>query len=123
MSHPAEPSHQPPANPPDQKGVAEDSDDRLVKPLRVSKKMRPFGRRMRMGVDDLDLGDPAKSSQFERSREEMSSILAKKKVAAVKAKRAIAETLETWPPIINWRACAKWTASGIACVLLATLAN
>jgi hypothetical protein len=95
VSHPADPGPQPPANPPDQKGIAEDSDnDRLVKPLRASKKMRPFARRMRMGVDDLDLGDPAKSSQFERSREEMSSILAKKKIPEAEAKRAIAETLE-----------------------------
>jgi len=40
LSHPADPGPQPPANPPDQK--AEDSDQRLVKPLRVSKKDAPI---------------------------------------------------------------------------------
>ncbi len=47
-----------------------------------------------MGVADLDLCDPAKSSLFERSREEMSGILAKKKIPEAEAKCAIAETLE-----------------------------
>jgi hypothetical protein len=67
--------------------------DRLVKAFRVSKKMRPFVSRMRMGVDDLDLTDPAKASQFERSREEMGNILAEKKISDAKAKHAIALTL------------------------------
>jgi hypothetical protein len=49
---------------------------------------------MRMRVSDLDLGDPATASQFERNCEEMASILAKKKIPEAKAKRAIAETLE-----------------------------
>jgi hypothetical protein len=49
---------------------------------------------MRMRVSDLDLGDPATASQFERSCEKMASILAKKKIPEAKAKRAIAETLE-----------------------------
>jgi hypothetical protein len=56
--------------------------------------MRPFASRMRMRVSDLDLGDPATASQFERSCQKMASILAKKKIPEAKAKRAIAETLE-----------------------------
>ena len=56
------------------------ADDRLVKAFRVSKKMRPFASRMRMRIDSLDLTDPARASQFARSREEMRSILAKKKI-------------------------------------------
>jgi hypothetical protein len=67
--------------------------DRLVKAFRVSKQMRPFARRMRMRVDDLDLTDPAKASQFESSGEEMGNILAKKKISDAKAKHAIALTL------------------------------
>ena len=94
MSRPDDPSHQPPANPPDQKGVAEDSEDHLVKRVRVSKKMRPFAGRMRIRVSDLDLSDPATASEFERSCEKMAGILAKKKIPEAKAKRAIAETLE-----------------------------
>jgi hypothetical protein len=94
VSRPADVIHQLPANQPDRKGVAEDSEDRLVKRLRVSKKMRPFVRRMRMRLSELDHGDPATVSQFERSCEKMASILAKKKILEAKAKRAIAETLE-----------------------------
>jgi DNA primase len=94
VSRPADLIHQLPANQPDRKGVAEDSEDRLVKRLRVSKKMRSFARRMRVRVSDLDLGDPATASQFERSREKMANILAKKKIPVAKAKRAIAEALE-----------------------------
>lgn len=94
MSRPADPGHQLPANQPDQKGAAKDSDDRLIKRLRVSKKMRPFAGRMRLRISDLDLGDSATASQYERSREKMASILAKKKIPKAKAKRAIAETLE-----------------------------
>jgi hypothetical protein len=56
--------------------------------------MRPFASRMRMRVNDLDLGDPATASQFERSCQKMASILAKKKIPEAMAKRAIAETLE-----------------------------
>jgi hypothetical protein len=70
------------------------AEDRVVKAFRVSKKMRPFAGRMRVRIGHLDLTDPATASQFERSREEMQSILAKKKIPAAKAGRAIAQTLE-----------------------------
>jgi len=75
-------------------GDQERADDRLVKAFRVSKKMRPFASRMGMRIDSLDLTDPARASQFERSREEMRSILAKKTIPEAKASRAIAQTLE-----------------------------
>ena len=71
----------------------EQANDRLVKPLRVSKKMRPFVRRMRLRRAEIDLGDPALALQFEQGREEMRRILVKKKIPDAKIKRAIEETL------------------------------
>lgn len=94
MSRPANPSHQLPAISPEQKRVGEVSDDRLVKSLRVSKKMRPFASRMRMRVGDLDLSDPATASEFERCSEIMRNILIKKKISRKDADRIIALTFE-----------------------------
>jgi hypothetical protein len=92
LSHPADPGPQPPANPPDQK--AEDSDQRLVKPLRVSKKMRPFAHRMRMRSEDIDFTDPASASEFECCSEIMRNILTKKKISKKDADRIMALTFD-----------------------------
>jgi hypothetical protein len=92
LSHPADPSPQPPANPPDQK--AEDSDQRLVKPLRVSKKMRSFAHRMRMRSEDIDITDPASASEFECCSEIMRNILTKKKISKKDADRIMALTFD-----------------------------
>jgi hypothetical protein len=94
VSRPSNPSHQLPAISPEQKRVAEVSDDRLVKSLRVSKKMRPFASRMRMRVGDLDLSDPATASEFERCSEIMRNVLIKKKISRKDADRIIALTFE-----------------------------
>ena len=94
MSRPADPSHQLPANSLDQKSVAEISDDRLVKALRVSKKMRPFASRMRMRLGDLDLSDPATASEFERCSEIMWNILIKKKISRKDVDRIVAQTFD-----------------------------
>jgi hypothetical protein len=98
LSHPADPSPQPPANPPDQK--AEDSDQRLVKPLRVSKKMRSFAHRMRMRSEDIDITDPASASEFECCSEIMRNILTKKKISKKDADRipfrAVRPSSWTW---------------------------
>ena len=94
MIRPANPSHQLAAISPEQKRVAEVSDDRLVKSLRFSKKMRPFASRMRMRVGDLDLSDPATVSEFERCREIMRNILIKKKISRKDADGIIELTFE-----------------------------
>jgi hypothetical protein len=68
-------------------------DDRLVENFRVSKEMHPFVRRLRLRIEDFDFTDPARASQFASSREEMRTILSKKKISDARAKRAIALTL------------------------------
>ena len=92
MSHPADPGPQSPANRPDQK--AEDSDERLVKPLRVSKKMRSFVPRMRMRSEDLDITDEARASEFKRCSELMRNILTKKKISNKDADRIMTLTFD-----------------------------
>ena len=92
MSHPADPGPQSPANRPDQK--AEDSDERLVKPLRVSKKMRSFVPRMRMRSEDLDITDEARASEFKRCSELMRHILTKKQISNKDADRIMALTFD-----------------------------
>jgi hypothetical protein len=79
VSHPADPGHQPPANPPDQKAVAEVSRDRLIPNTLVSKRMKPFVNRMRSRLKALDLTDPEAAAQFNQAQEEMWSILKKRK--------------------------------------------
>jgi hypothetical protein len=69
------------------------TDDRLVETFAISKKMRPFVRRMRMRIKDFDLTDPAMASQFASSVEEMRAVLAKKKIPDAKIKHAIDETV------------------------------
>jgi hypothetical protein len=87
------PSRQPPPVPPDQKAVAEDPDNRLVPNTRVSKAMRPFVNRMRLGVKDLDLTDPGVADRLGQARLDMWNILKKKKISQTHANRIIAETL------------------------------
>jgi hypothetical protein len=70
------------------------ANDRLVKPLRISRKMRPFVVRMRLGAKDLDLSDPTTASQFEGNRQEMRGILAAAKIPSAKMKHAIEQTLD-----------------------------
>jgi len=70
----------------------ERTNDRLVRPLRISKQMRPFVERMRLGRKNLDLSDPATALQFERKQDEMRRILAATKVSSAKMKRAIERT-------------------------------
>jgi len=72
----------------------ERTNDRLVRPLRISKQMRPFVERMRLGRKNLDLSDPATALQFERKQDEMRRILAATKVSSAKMKRAIERTLD-----------------------------
>ena len=93
MSHPADRRHLP-ANPPDQKGVAEDPDGRLVPNLRVSKRMKPFVNRMRLRLKDLDLTDPDAAARLDQAQEDMWSILKKKKISRTIANQIIAETLD-----------------------------
>jgi len=92
LSHPADPGPQSPANRPDQK--AEDSDERLVKPLRVSKKMRSFVPRMRMRSEDLDITDEARASEFKRCSELMRHILTKKQISNKDADRIMTLTFD-----------------------------
>jgi hypothetical protein len=70
------------------------ANDRLVKPLRVSKEMRPFVEWMRLGTKNLDLSAPAIAQQFERNRQEMRGILATAKIPSAKMKHAIEQTLD-----------------------------
>ena len=86
--------HRLPANPPDQKGVAEDPDGRLVLNLRVSKRMKPFVNRMRLRLKDLQLTDPDAAARLDQAREDMWSILKKKKIPRNIANQIIAETLD-----------------------------
>jgi hypothetical protein len=72
----------------------ETANDPLAKPLHVSKQMRPYVKRMRLGTKDLDLSDPATALQFERNRREMRGILAAAKVPSAKMKHAIEQTLD-----------------------------
>jgi hypothetical protein len=94
VSHPADPGHQPPANPPDQKAVAEDSDSRLVPNTRVSKRMKQFVNRMRLRLKDLDLTDPDAAARLDQAQEDMWSILKEKKISRTIANQIIAETLD-----------------------------
>ena len=94
MSRPADPSRQPPANPPAQKGVAEDSDDRLLPDIRVSKRMKSFVNRMRLRLKALDLTDADAVTRLDQAQEEMWSILEKKKISRTIADQIIAETLD-----------------------------
>ena len=70
------------------------ANDSLVKPLRVSKQMRPFVKRMRLGTKDLDLTDPTTASQFKRNRQEMRRILVSTKILGAKIQHAIEQTLD-----------------------------
>jgi hypothetical protein len=71
----------------------ERTNDRLVRPLRISRQMRPFVERMRLGRKNLDLSDPATALQFERKQDEMGRILAAAKVSSAKMKHAIERTI------------------------------
>ena len=92
MSHPADPGPQRPAIRLDQR--AKDSDERLVKQLRVSKKMRSFVRRMRMRSEDLDITDEASASEFKRCSELMRHILTKKQISNKDADRIMTLTFD-----------------------------
>jgi hypothetical protein len=70
------------------------ANDRPAKPLPVSRKMRPFVERMRLGANDLDLTDPTMASQFERNQQEMRGILAAAKIPSAKMKDAIEQTVD-----------------------------
>jgi hypothetical protein len=94
VSDPADPGRRPSGNPADRNGVAKDSDERLVEPLRVSKKMRPFVHRMRMRSEDLDIADPAAASAFERCSETMRNILTKKRISNIDADKIMALTFD-----------------------------
>jgi hypothetical protein len=74
--------------------VHERTNDRLVKPLYISKKMRPFVERMRLGIKNLDLSDPATASQFERNRQELKRILVSAKILSAKIEHVIEQTLD-----------------------------
>jgi hypothetical protein len=92
LSHPADPGPQRPAIRLDQKG--EDSDERLTKPLRVSKKMRSFVHRMRMRSEDIDITDEASASEYKRCSELMRHILTKKQISNKDADRIMALTFD-----------------------------
>jgi hypothetical protein len=92
LSHPADPGPQRPAIRLDQR--AKDSDERLVKQLRVSKKMRSFVRRMRMRSEDLDITDEARASEFKRCSELMRNILTKKQISNKDADRIMTLTFD-----------------------------
>jgi hypothetical protein len=94
VSHRADPGHQPPANPSDQKGVAEGSDSRLVPNIRVSKRMKPFVNRMLLRLKDLDLSDPEAAARLDQAQEDMWSILKKRRISRTIANQIIAETLD-----------------------------
>jgi len=66
----------------------------LIEPPHVSKKMRPYVKRIRLGTKDLDLSEPATALQFERKQEAMRRILAAAKVSSAKMKHAIEQTLD-----------------------------
>jgi len=72
----------------------ESANDRLVKSLRVLKRMRPYVKRMRLGIKDLDLSDPTTASQFERNLQEMKRVLAAAKIPSAKMKHALEQTLD-----------------------------
>jgi hypothetical protein len=72
----------------------ETANDPLAKPLHVSKQMRPYIKRMRLGTKDLELSDPTTASQFERNSQEMRGILAAAKIPSAKMKDAIEQTLD-----------------------------
>jgi hypothetical protein len=94
VSHQADRRHHPAANPPDQKGVAEDPDGRLVPNIRMSKRMKPFVNRMRLRLKDLDLTDPDAAARLGQAQEDMWSILKRMKTSRTVAKQIIAETLD-----------------------------
>jgi hypothetical protein len=71
----------------------ESANGRLVKPLRLSKQMRPYVERMRLGTKDLDLSGPTTASQFERNRQDMRRILVAAKIPGAKIRPAIEMTL------------------------------
>jgi hypothetical protein len=87
VSRPADPSRQLHAN-------AEDSGDRLVPDIRVSKRMKSFVNRMRPRLKALDLTDPDAVRRLDQAQEDMSSILKKKKISRTIANQIIAETLD-----------------------------
>ena len=74
--------------------MAEDPDGRLVLNLRVSKRMKPFVNRMRLRLKDLQLTDPDAAARLDQAREDMWSILKKKKIPRNIANQIIAETLD-----------------------------
>jgi hypothetical protein len=88
VSHPAEAGH-----PPDQKPAAEDP-GQLVPNLRVSTRMKPSVNRVRLRLRDLDLTDPGMAIRLDQAREDMWSILKKKKISRTIANQIIAETLD-----------------------------
>jgi hypothetical protein len=94
VSHQADRRRQLPANPPDQKGVAEDPDSRLVANIRMSKRLKPFVNRMRLRLKDLDLTDPDAAARLDQAQEDMWSVLKKKKISRTIANQIIAETLD-----------------------------
>jgi hypothetical protein len=83
-----------PADQPDQKRAAEDPGSRVVPNLRVSQRMKPFINRVRLRFKDLDLTDPGMAARLDQAREDMWSILNKKKISRTIANQIIAETLD-----------------------------
>ena len=74
--------------------MAGEPDDRLVRNIRVSKRMKPFVNRMRLRLEDLDLTDPDAAARLDRAQEEMGSILKRMKISGTVANQIIAETLD-----------------------------
>jgi DNA repair ATPase RecN len=94
VSRPADAGRQRPAPQPGHKGTAEDPANRLVPNIRVSKSMKPFVNRMRLQIQDIDWADPGAADRLDQVRQDMGSILNKKKISATKANKIIAETLD-----------------------------
>ena len=96
MSHPAEPSHQPPANPPDQKGVAEDPDSRLManaRRIQDDEAVRQPDAHCKL--QDLDLADPDAADRLQPiPGRKCANILKRMKISRTKANQIIAETLD-----------------------------
>ena len=66
----------------------------LQKNFKISARMKPYAKRLRLRIEHLDLSNPKKAQRLAIARQEMTKILVKKKIRPDNALWAVAQTLD-----------------------------
>src|SRR5262249_27387844 len=78
------------ARPPVQQHI----DGQLHESFKISNRMEPYAKRLRLRTVHLDLSEPKKAQRLASGRRKMAKILVKKKIRPDAAQRAVAQTLD-----------------------------